>query len=240
MCETCKKHRPGPLAADERRRRLTVGVDPATDPPTVLIREELPPPPADPPRRINYGKVRKACELLLDALGEDPARPGLENTPIRWANWWAEFLEYDPGETETVFESYEADQLVAVRGMRVWSLCEHHLLPFFADVTIGYIPREQVLGLSKFARIAHQFAHRLQVQERLVVQIADEIQRVTGSPDVAVLVEGVHLCMTMRGIRTPATMTSSVLRGCFRSEPAARQEFLALAHSGGGGLLGRV
>jgi GTP cyclohydrolase I len=112
--------------------------------------------------------------------------------------------------------------------MRVTSLCEHHLLPFWCDVAIGYIPREKVLGLSKFARIAHKFAHRLQLQERLGQQIADEVSRITGTPDVAVVLKGEHLCMTARGIRTPGVMISSIMRGAFRSESEARLEFLRL------------
>jgi GTP cyclohydrolase IA len=111
----------------------------------------------------------------------------------------------------------------------VFSLCEHHLLPFWCDVSIGYVARDKVLGLSKFARVAHQFAHRLQVQERLTHQVADEVERLAGSGDVAVLARGNHLCMAMRGIRSPATMTTSVMRGVFRETPSAREEFLRLA-----------
>lgn len=118
--------------------------------------------------------------------------------------------------------------------MRVWSLCEHHLLPFWCDVAIGYIATDRVLGLSKFARVAGQFAHRLQVQERLTRQVADAIERLTGSPDVAVLATGEHLCMSARGVRTPALMTSSVMRGAFRDSPSARAEFLQLAAVGQG------
>jgi GTP cyclohydrolase I len=110
----------------------------------------------------------------------------------------------------------------------VASLCEHHLLPFWCDVSIGYIPDEKVLGLSKFARIAHQFAHRLQLQEQLGQQIANEITRITGTMNVAVVLKGEHLCMTARGIRTPGRMTSSVMRGVFRTESETRMEFLRL------------
>lgn len=123
-------------------------------------------------------------------------------------------------------------QMVVVSGMRVWSLCEHHLLPFWADVSIGYIADGRVLGLSKFARIAHKFAHRLQLQEQLVLQIADEIEAVTGTRNVAVIATGEHLCMTMRGVKTPAMMHSSVMRGVFRTDADARAEFLALTKRG--------
>ena len=165
---------------------------------------------------------------LLFAIGEDPEREGLLETPRRWADAWREFIEYDPGTTETTFSSVVSDQLVCVSGMRVTSLCEHHLLPFWCDVSIGYIPDDKVLGLSKFARIAHECAHRLQLQERLGQQIADEITRITGTQNVAVVLKGEHLCMTARGIRTPGRITSSIMRGVFRTDSQTRMEFLRL------------
>lgn len=184
---------------------------------------EHPGPPAD------RSALERVCRELLAAIGEDPARPGLADTPRRFASWWSEFVDYDPGATDTAFESVSVDQMVVVSGIRVWSLCEHHLLPFWCDVAIGYVAKDHVLGLSKFARIAHKFAHRLQVQERLTHQIADEVERLTGTGDVAVLGRGIHLCMAMRGIRSPAFMTSSVMRGIFRYGPSAREEFLQIA-----------
>jgi GTP cyclohydrolase IA len=171
----------------------------------------------------------RACREILAAIGEDPGRDGLRDTPRRFADWWREFVAHDPGRTETAFALEEADQLVAVRGMRVWSLCEHHLLPFRCDLTVGYIARDRILGLSKFGRLAHRAAHRLQLQERLASDLADDIGRLAGTPDVAVLARGEHLCMTMRGVRTPAEMASSVVRGAFRDDPRVRAEWLALA-----------
>lgn len=141
---------------------------------------------------------------------------------------WCDFIAYDAGTIDTTFQITESDQMVVVSGMRVWSYCEHHLLPFWADISIGYVTHERLLGLSKFARIAHKYAHRLQVQERLVQEIADELERLLGTENVAVLAEGEHLCMTMRGIQTPARMKSSVMRGVFRTKPEARVEFLSL------------
>jgi len=173
--------------------------------------------------------LEELCRTLLTTIGEDAERSGLADTPARWARWWLEFIDYDPGNTETTFEAVTADQMVVVSGIRVWSLCEHHLLPFWCDVAIGYITGDQVLGLSKFARIAHQVAHRLQIQERLTAQIADEVQRLSGSNDVAMLASGVHLCMAMRGIKSPGLMTTSEVRGKFRDRPEARAEFMALA-----------
>src|SRR5262245_13700030 len=105
-------------------------------------------------RQVNYPRLLELGRELLVALGEDPDREGLQGTPRRWADWWREFIEYDPGNTETTFSSVSTDQLVCVSGMRVFSLCEHHLLPMWCDVSIGYVPGDKVLGLSKFARIA--------------------------------------------------------------------------------------
>ncbi len=180
------------------------------------------------PKQVDYPKLLVLGRELLLAIGEDPEREGLRETPRRWADSWCEFIEYDPGTTETTFSSVASDQLVCVSGMRVASLCEHHLLPFWCDVSIGYIPNEKVLGLSKFARIAQQFAHRLQLQEQLGQQIADEITRITGTQNVAVVLKGEHYCMTARGIRMPGRMTSSVMRGVFRTESQTRMEFLQL------------
>jgi GTP cyclohydrolase I len=141
---------------------------------------------------------------------------------------WHEFIDYDPGKLDTCFETTKADQLVVVSGMRVWSFCEHHLLPFWCDVSCGYTTDQNIIGLSKFARIAHKHAHSLQVQERLVEQMADDIQAMTKSENVGVVARGVHTCMVMRGIRTEGTMTSSAMRGAFRHNASMREEFLSL------------
>ena len=167
--------------------------------------------------------------LLLTSIGEDPTRDGLKETPARVARFWSEFIDYHPGKTDATFSHLVTDQMVVVKGMRVWSLCEHHLLPFSCDVTCGYIARGKVLGLSKFARIAHEAAHGLQIQERIAHQIADRIELLTDSADVAVVARGEHLCMAMRGIKTRAEMATSVMRGVFRYSQEGRQEFMALA-----------
>lgn len=182
---------------------------------------------ASKPDRI---KLEAVGVQLFDALGltlDDSTR----DTPRRWAAWWMEFLDYEDAKTDTTFAAVQVDQMVVVSGVRVWSLCEHHLLPFYCDIAMGYIVRKQMLGLSKFARIAHLAAHRLNVQERLVSDIAAHLARVTQSPNVAVIAKGEHLCMTMRGVQTPAKMTSSSMRGVFRDDPAARAEFLSLAEA---------
>lgn len=181
---------------------------------------------------VNHDAVADAVVQLLHAIGADPMDPNVIDTPDRVARWWAEFIDYDPGNVATTFESVHADQMVVVSGIEVWSLCAHHLLPFSASVTIGYLANDRILGLSKFARIAHRHAHRLNTQEDLVERIADEVQEVAGTGDVAVTASGVHLCMAARGIRTPATMTTSVNRGKFREHGETRAEFFALIKGG--------
>lgn len=179
--------------------------------------------------KVDPIKLRILGAELIRALGLDPQAPGLQDTPRRWAAWWSEFMDYEPGNTETSFEAVTADQMVVLSGIRVHSLCEHHLLPFVCDIAIGYISEAHILGISKLARIAHLHAHRPQVQERLVKEIADSIQSLSGSSHVAVLASGSHLCMSMRGIRTDARMVTSETRGLFRESAASRAEFLRLA-----------
>ncbi|MFJ7272722.1 GTP cyclohydrolase I [Streptomyces sp. NPDC099050] len=180
--------------------------------------------------------LESIARRLLVEIGEDPDREGLLDTPRRYAKWWREFVNYDAGKIETLFESVAENQMVLVSDMQVWSLCEHHLLPFNCSLTVAYRTHQNLLGLSKFARIAHKHAHKLQVQERLVADIADEIALITGSPDVAVIGRGEHLCMTMRGVRTGAVMTSAVMRGVFGEEGPQRTELLTLANSPGASL----
>ena len=125
--------------------------------------------------KVSVKRLEGIGRNLLLAIGEDPTREGLKMTPNRFARWWKEFIDYDPGTIETTFafESFRTDQMVVCAGVPVFSLCEHHLLPFKCEISMAYIATEHVLGLSKFARIAHKYSHRLQVQERLVHQIAE-------------------------------------------------------------------
>jgi GTP cyclohydrolase I len=166
--------------------------------------------------------LEKLARALLVEIGEDPERDGLRGTPERFARWWREFVNYDAGKLETTFEAVTSDQLIEVKGIRVWSLCEHHLLPFWCDISIAYLAHQRIVGLSKFARIAQAHAHRLQVQERLTANVADSVCALAESPDVAVFASGEHLCMTIRGIKAEATMSTSVLRGAFHTDPAMR------------------
>lgn len=176
--------------------------------------------------------IERAVADILDAIGEDVHRPGLQETPRRVAQFWREFVDHEAGSMASFPEAMSDSDLVAVKGMDLWSLCEHHLLPFSVTVSVGYLPVGRVLGLSKFARIAQRHAHRLQVQERLTRAIADAIVDVTGSPDVAVVSRGSHTCMAMRGVRVPAVMHTSVMLGRFRTEAPLRAELLALIGQG--------
>lgn len=189
------------------------------------------PVPTRPAQRIDTGRVADLIAQLLIELGEDPTREGLAGTPGRVAAWWHSFLTPDAAGTATCFtESHVSGQLVVVGGMSVWSLCEHHLLPMNLQVAAGYVPASEVVGLSKFGRLAQRHAGRLQVQERFTRQVAEEIADVIGSDDVAVAVRGTHLCMSMRGVRMEAARTSSLQAGGrFASNVVLSQQFLALA-----------
>ncbi|PHR94063.1 MAG: GTP cyclohydrolase I FolE [Robiginitomaculum sp.] len=182
------------------------------------------------PKTIDHDKVKVLVRDLLIALGEDPDREGLLETPRRIANFWQNFIEYDPGKLDTTFNAVKHNQMVCVTGMRVWSMCEHHMLPFWCDVSIAYIADDKVLGLSKFARIAHKHAHKLTLQEQLVSDISEDVREILGTEDVAVMAKGEHLCMTMRGIRTPHRMISSALDGQFH-KAEQRAEFFNLVNA---------
>ena len=176
-----------------------------------------------------FNRLRSLGESLLETIGEDPTREGLKGTPERFARYWQEFMNYDAGVTDTTFQTVTVDQMVVVSGIRVWSLCEHHLLPFWCDISVGYITRERVIGLSKIPRVCHKHAHRLQLQERLIDDVASEISTIARSPSVAVVGKGVHTCMVMRGIKSDGVMVSSVMRGQFKEHHQTRMEFLELA-----------
>ncbi|MDX5567473.1 GTP cyclohydrolase I FolE [Streptomyces sp. ID05-04B] len=159
---------------------------------------------------IDIGEVEALYRKLLVALGQDVDSEGLRDTPARVARFWRDFLQHDPGTTDTAFTHQESGgQYVVVSGIRAWSLCQHHLLPFRLDVHIGYVPAGRVLGLSKLPRIVQTYAHRLQLQEALTAQVAREVAALSGSGDVGVWSVGEHLCMAMRGVRDQAARTTA-------------------------------
>ncbi|MFJ2218362.1 GTP cyclohydrolase I [Streptomyces sp. NPDC101062] len=182
-------------------------------------------------RLIDTVRVADLIRQLLVELGEDPGREGLAGTPDRVAAWWRSFLSADDCAQATCFtESRLSDQLVVVGGMSVWSLCEHHLLPMNLQVSAGYVPDGEVVGLSKFGRIARHHAGRLQVQERFTRQVTEELTSLIGREDVAVAVRGTHLCMSMRGVRMESARTTSMRAGGrFRTDAVLSQQFLTVA-----------
>ena len=172
---------------------------------------------------------------ILGELGEDPSREGLEKTPERVAKamrFFTSGYQQDPKEVlgGAIFkEAY--DEMVVVRDIEVYSLCEHHMVPFYGKAHVAYVPDGKIVGLSKVARLVDVFARRLQVQERLTVQIAEALEEVLGPQGVGVVVEAAHLCMMMRGVGKQNSVTvTSCMRGCFRSDERTRSEFLALTH----------
>ncbi len=181
--------------------------------------------------KIDAGAIQEAITHILAAIGEDPERDGLKRTPERVARMYAELLsgyKIDPGLVvkDALFE-VKYDEMVIVRDIEFYSLCEHHLLPFMGRIHVAYIPDGKVIGLSKIPRIVDLYAHRLQVQERMTRQIADVLRDLLKPLGVGVVVEALHLCMMMRGVQKHnARMTTSAMHGAFRSNLATRQEFL--------------
>jgi len=185
---------------------------------------------------VDMAAARRAVADLLRAIGEDPTREGLRETPQRVAQFWREFIAYDPGDMSTAFQQIETDQLVVVSGIPTWSICEHHLLPMALEVGVGYVTDHKVLGLSKLVRIVLNNCHALQIQERIAHGILRDIKAYTGTEHAGVIVRGLHLCMIMRGVKTPGVMTTSALSGNLYKNGPARAEFLSLVQKGGSGV----
>jgi len=187
-------------------------------------------------------RIREYATLTrreLELLGEDPDREGLLKTPLRVANAMKFLTEgYTSSAEEVVGKGIfkeEHDNMIMVRDIELYSLCEHHMLPFFGKAHVAYIPNGKIVGLSKIPRIVDVYARRLQVQERLTEQIAEGLCRVLNPSGVGVVIEAYHLCMMMRGVQKQNSKTiTSALRGAFREDPKTRDEFLRLAHSYGG------
>lgn len=179
----------------------------------------------------NRSKVESAVREILDFVGEDPEREGLQGTPNRVARMYAEVTEgyrQDPlALINDALFSVDYDEMVLVKDIDFHSMCEHHLLPFVGRAHVAYIPNGKVIGLSKIPRVVEMFARRFQVQERMTVQIADFIEEVLHPRGVAVVIEGSHMCMVMRGIKKAnASMTTSHMIGSFREDMKTRNEFM--------------
>lgn len=184
------------------------------------------------PAQIDIVSTKALIAELLKAVGEDPEREGLRNTPDRVARMYTELLSGYHTDPEKIINgalfNINYDEMVLVRDIEFYSLCEHHMLPFLGRAHVAYLPAGKVIGLSKIPRIVDMYARRLQVQERMTRQIADLIQTTLEPQGVAVVVEGMHLCAMMRGVKKhDARMTTSAMHGAFRRNVATRQEFLA-------------
>ncbi len=183
---------------------------------------------------VDHDAIAAAVRQILIAVGEDPDRDGLKDTPDRVARFYGEVLsglrESAEEHLSVQFDSHY-DEVVMVRDISLYSLCEHHLVPFLGRAHVAYIPNDQgcITGLSKLARLVDTYARRLQVQERLTVQIADALAHALDPKGVMVVIEAEHLCMSMRGVRKPGSMTvTSAVRGLFRTNVATREEGMRL------------
>lgn len=182
---------------------------------------------------IDKPKIEEAVKMILEAIGENPGREGLIDTPKRVANMYEEIfsgLDCNPKEFLEVFFTEYHDELVLVKDIPLYSMCEHHLLPFYGKAHVAYIPKGgKVIGISKLARVAEGYAKRPQLQERLTSQIADCIKDTLKPYGVMVVIEAEHMCMTMRGIRKPGALTvTSAVRGIFETRSETRAELLSL------------
>ena len=183
---------------------------------------------------VDLARIERAVREILLAVGEDPDREGLRDTPGRVARMYAELfrgLREDPRIHLQKFFPEKYDEIVLVRNISFHSLCEHHLLPFMGHAHIGYIPDGRVVGLSKLARVVESVAHRPQVQERMTEQIADLLIQELKVKGVAVVVEAIHTCMIIRGVRKPGSVcVTSAMKGIFRTNPSSRAEVMTLIY----------
>ena len=185
----------------------------------------------------NFEKIESIILDLLKEIGEDPEREGLQKTPHRVAKSWTTFAKgYKQTPEEVVGDAVfneQCDEVIAVKDIDFFSLCEHHLLPFKGVAHVGYLPEKKIIGLSKIPRIVDIYARRLQVQERLTQQVADALQDVLNPKGVAVVIEAEHLCMQMRGVEKKSSfMITSAVRGAFRENNKTREEFLSIIGKG--------
>ena len=186
--------------------------------------------------RFDDEKIEQGVRMILEGIGEDPARGGLRETPARVARMYREVfagIGQDAAQLVTVVEGADHDEMIMVRDIPIYSMCEHHLIPFSGKAHVAYIPnkQQQITGLSKIARVVDLLAKRPQVQERLTTQIAEALDEALSPRGVFVVIECEHLCMTMRGIKKPGSVTvTSAVRGLFRTDARTRQE--AMSHIG--------
>jgi GTP cyclohydrolase I len=185
---------------------------------------------------MDRSKIEKAVVLFLEGIGDDPHRPGVLETPKRVASMCEEIfggLRADPDKIIRVLHAEEHDEIVLIKDIPFYSICEHHLLPFLGKAHVAYIPDgNRVSGISKLARVVEHWAKQPQIQERLTTAIAETVQKALEPRGVMVVIEAEHLCMTMRGVRKPGAVTvTSVVRGIFRENPATRAETLSLIRS---------
>jgi len=188
-------------------------------------------------KKIDEARIEKAVREILSAIGEDLNRDGLKDTPARVARMYGELLagmHDDPNTHISRVFNENYDEIVLLRDIPFYSICEHHLMPFIGSAHVAYLPAGKILGVSKLARIVDCFARRLQTQERLTYQIADCLMSNLKPLGVAVVLEAAHSCMTIRGIKKPGSvMVTSAVRGLFRKDPRSRNEIMSLIHHGG-------
>ena len=185
-------------------------------------------------RTFNKQKFQKAVSMMLEAFGEDTKREGIKRTPERVAEFYEEFFTGYNEDIDNIisvhYQTEEYEEIVIVKDIQLYSMCEHHLLPFSGKVHIAYLPKKgRIVGVSKLVRVVEAFAHRLQLQERLSEQIVDTIMKTVQPKGAMVVIEAEHLCMTMRGVRKPgAKMITSAMRGIFLKDARTRAEALSL------------
>lgn len=186
---------------------------------------------------MDKSKIKAAVRLFLEGIGENPDRPEIRETPGRVARMCEDLfggIKKDPEEELTILRGEKHDEIILLRNIPLYSVCEHHLLPFLGKAHIAYIPKgARVTGLSKLARVVDILSRRLQLQERLTTQIADVVNKVLQPRGVMVMIEAEHLCMSIRGVKKPGTKTvTSVVRGIFRENPATRAEAISFIKEG--------
>jgi GTP cyclohydrolase IA len=183
---------------------------------------------------VDQARIERAVREILAAVGEDPDREGLRETPARVARMYAELfggLHVDPRQHLKKFFTETCDEVILVRDISFNSMCEHHMLPFMGTAHVAYLPRERVIGLSKLARVVDEVARRPQVQERMTEQIAKILEEELQAKGVAVIIEALHTCMTIRGVRkSEAVCVTSAMKGCFRNKSSTRAELMTLIY----------